>query len=181
MIHVMFVTRVTFFSCSMSCSASCHACHVAWTQFWFLKVVPKNRGAYYAMATARPEPRVADWEGPTWKKTWKGDNNWNNKDWALHKIEVNFDEKSVTEHWRKDTLQVQLQKPAPPPPSSETSTVSKPEDVEKGGKGGGKRGLHKVDRVHKAAGKTTTMKKPGAKFKPEPQKKKRPSQASTRK
>ena len=111
------------------------------------------------------------------KKTWKGDNNWNNKDWALHKIEVNFDEKSVTEHWRKDNYVNQLQKPAPPP--SETSTVSKPEDDDKGGKGGGKRkrGLHKVDR-EQAAGKTTTMtmKKPGAKLKPQP-KKKRPSEA----
>ena len=173
----MFVTRVRFFH------VQCHVRHLVTLVMSHgrssgsLKVVPKNRGTYYAMATGRPEPRAADWEGPTWKKTWKGDNNWNNKDWALHKIEVNFDEKSVTEHWRKDNYVNQLQKPAPPP--SETSTVSKPEDDDKkGGKGGGKRkrGLHKVDR-EQAAGKTTTMtmKKPGAKLKPQP--KKRPSEA----
>ena len=136
------------------------------------------------MMMAGPEPRAGDWEGPTWRKTWKGDNNWNNKDWALHKIEVNFDEKSVTEHWRKDTQQVQ--KPAQQPPVLSVN-VSKPEDDDKtkGGKGGGKsqpgkrRPVNKVDREHKAGKTTMTMKKPGAKLKPEP--KKRLSPGSRRK
>ena len=64
----MFVTRVTFFH------VQCHVRHLVTLVMSHgrssgsLKVVPKNRGTYYAMATGRPEPRAADWEGPTWKK-----------------------------------------------------------------------------------------------------------------
>ncbi|CAL1173862.1 unnamed protein product [Cladocopium goreaui] len=44
----------------------------------------------------------AEWTGPVWKKTWMGAaNNWKNQSWELHKIEICFDEKTVTEVWRK--------------------------------------------------------------------------------
>ena len=50
--------------------------------------------------------RFAEWTGPVWKKTWMGaGNNWKNQSWVLHKIEICFDEKTVTEVWRKATPQ----------------------------------------------------------------------------
>lgn len=49
----------------------------------------------------------AEWTGPVWKKTWMGaGNNWKNQSWVLHKIEICFDEKTVTEVWRKATPQM---------------------------------------------------------------------------
>lgn len=49
----------------------------------------------------------AEWTGPVWKKTWMGAaNTWKNQSWELHKIEICFDEKTVTEVWRKATPQM---------------------------------------------------------------------------
>ena len=42
------------------------------------------------------------WEGPQWRKTWQQEEqHFNSRQWSLHKLEIDFEEKSVTEVWRK--------------------------------------------------------------------------------